>query len=62
MSYHAKVSRGGIITIPAELRRQMGVSQGGIIIFEKDGDGGAVFQVEKQLIRGAGEAGLRRRQ
>jgi len=38
MSYHAKLVKGGKIVIPAELRRELNLTDGDTLVVERDGD------------------------
>jgi AbrB family transcriptional regulator, stage V sporulation protein T len=38
MSYHAKLIKGGKIVIPAELRRELGFTEGDSLVVERQGD------------------------
>ena len=50
MSYHAKVSAGGKIVVPAEVRRQLNVRDGDTVVFEQE-DGKLVFKSYLQVVR-----------
>ena len=39
MGYNAKIIAGGKVAVPAELRRQLGLKAGDILVFERDGNG-----------------------
>jgi AbrB family transcriptional regulator, stage V sporulation protein T len=51
VTYNAKVISGGKIVIPAELRRHLGISDGDILVLEKEGEGRVVLKTYKQLVR-----------
>lgn len=36
MTYHAKVIAGGKIVIPADLRRELGIKDGDLVVLERD--------------------------
>ena len=39
MTYHAKVIAGGKIVIPAELRRELGIKDGDVLVLDRAADG-----------------------
>ena len=51
MTYHAKVIAGGKIVIPAELRRELGISDGDSLVIERASDGGFTIKTYAQVIR-----------
>lgn len=51
MTYHAKVIAGGKIVIPAELRRELGISDGDTLVIERDGDGTLTVKTYAQVVR-----------
>ncbi len=51
MTYHAKVIAGGKIVIPAELRRELGISDGDTLVIERDGDGTLTVKTYTQVVR-----------
>lgn len=51
MTYRAKVISGGKIVIPAELRRQMGISDGDVLVLEEEGEGRVVLKTYQQVVR-----------
>lgn len=50
MSYHAKLIKGGKLVIPAELRRELGLSDGDTLVVEREGDS-IVIKTGKQVLR-----------
>jgi AbrB family transcriptional regulator, stage V sporulation protein T len=50
MSYHGKLIKGGKIVIPAELRRELGFSEGDVLVFERDGEQ-LVIKTYAQVVR-----------
>jgi AbrB family transcriptional regulator, stage V sporulation protein T len=51
MTYQAKVIAGGKIVIPAELRREMGISDGDSLVIEQAAGGTLVIKTFAQVIR-----------
>ncbi len=51
MTYHAKVIAGGKIVIPAELRRELGISEGDILVLDRNEDGSLAVKTHAQVIR-----------
>lgn len=51
MTYQAKVIAGGKIVIPAELRRELGISDGDSLVLERDARGGIVLKTFAQVVR-----------
>lgn len=51
MTYQAKVIAGGKIVIPAELRRELGISDGDSLVLERDPRGGIVLKTFAQVVR-----------
>ncbi|WP_112381881.1 AbrB/MazE/SpoVT family DNA-binding domain-containing protein [Sphingomonas carotinifaciens] len=51
MTYHAKVTPGGKVVIPAELRRDLGIRDGDSLMFEKDRNGGLSVKTFEQVVR-----------
>lgn len=51
MTYHAKVTPGGKVVIPAELRRDLGIRDGDSLMFEKDKNGGLSVKTFEQVVR-----------
>lgn len=51
MTYQAKVIAGGKIVIPAELRRELGISDGDSLVVERDDAGGIVLKTFAQVVR-----------
>jgi AbrB family looped-hinge helix DNA binding protein len=51
MTYHAKVIAGGKIVIPAELRRELGISDGDTLVIERDGHGTLTVKTYTQVVR-----------
>ena len=56
MTYHAKVIAGGKIVIPAELRREFGISDGDSVVLSKSDDGGISVKTYAQVVREAQQA------
>ncbi|AMG73536.1 AbrB/MazE/SpoVT family DNA-binding domain-containing protein [Sphingopyxis granuli] len=50
MSYHAKLVKGGKIVIPAELRRELNLTDGDTLVVERDGDS-IVIKPGRQVLR-----------
>ncbi|WP_010184006.1 AbrB/MazE/SpoVT family DNA-binding domain-containing protein [Sphingomonas sp. PAMC 26605] len=55
MTYHAKVIAGGKIVIPAELRREFGISDGDSLVLAKSGEG-ISLKTYGQVVREAQQA------
>lgn len=53
MTYHAKVIAGGKIVIPAELRRELGISDGDSLVVERLDGGGLSLRTYKQVMKEA---------
>src|SRR4051812_43476882 len=51
MTHHAKVTAGGKIVIPAELRREFGIKDGDSLIIERDADGHIVLKTFAQVVK-----------
>lgn len=51
MTYHAKVIAGGKIVIPAELRRELQISDGDTLVVERDPGGGMTIKTFAQVVR-----------
>jgi AbrB family transcriptional regulator, stage V sporulation protein T len=51
MTYHAKVIAGGKIVIPAELRRELGISDGDSLVIERAADGNLLIKTYAQVVR-----------
>ena len=51
MTYHAKVIAGGKIVIPAQLRRDLGISEGDTLVLEPEGEGRVVLKTYRQVVR-----------
>jgi AbrB family transcriptional regulator, stage V sporulation protein T len=51
MTYHAKVIAGGKIVIPADLRRELGISDGDTLVLEQDGNAGLIVKTFAQVVR-----------
>jgi AbrB family transcriptional regulator, stage V sporulation protein T len=50
MSYHAKLIKGGKVVIPAELRHELGLADGDILVFERD-RGNLVIKTYANVVR-----------
>lgn len=50
MSYQAKVIAGGKIVIPAELRRELGIADGDIVVIARDDSGCLSIKTHAQVI------------
>lgn len=50
MSYNAKLVKGGKIVIPAELRRELNLTDGDTLVVERDGDS-IVIKPGRQVLR-----------
>lgn len=50
MSYHAKVSEGGKIVLPAEVRRELGLKPGDTLVIDRE-DGKLVLKSYGQIVR-----------
>lgn len=55
MTHSAKLIKGGKIVIPAELRRELGFSEGDRLVFEREGDS-LVIKTNAQVLREVQEA------
>jgi len=53
MTYHAKVIAGGKIVIPAELRRELGISDGDSLVVERLEGGGLLLRTYDQVVKEA---------
>jgi AbrB family looped-hinge helix DNA binding protein len=53
VTYHAKVIAGGKIVIPAELRRELGISDGDSLVVERLDGGGLSLRTYKQVMKEA---------
>lgn len=51
MTYQAKVIAGGKIVIPAELRREMGIKDGDVLVLDRAEDGTLEIKTHAQIIR-----------
>jgi len=51
MTYHAKVIAGGKIVIPAELRRELGIKDGDVLVLDRAADGSLAVRTHAQIIR-----------
>lgn len=51
MTYQAKVIAGGKIVIPAELRRELGIEEGDIVLLDRQPDGSLAIKTHAQIIR-----------
>lgn len=51
MTYHAKVIAGGKIVIPADLRRELGIKDGDMVVIDRDPNGGMVVRTHAQVVR-----------
>ncbi len=51
MTYHAKVIAGGKIVIPADLRRELGIKDGDMVVIDRDAQGGMVLRTHAQVVR-----------
>lgn len=51
MTYHAKVIAGGKIVIPAELRRELGIKDGDVLVLDRAADGSLAIKTHMQVIR-----------
>ncbi len=50
----AKITRGGRVTIPAELREALGLREGDAVLFELDGNGLHIMRPEDVVVPTAG--------
>lgn len=55
MTYSAKLIKGGKIVIPADLRRELGFSEGDRLVFEREGET-LVIKSYRQVVREVQEA------
>ena len=51
MTYHAKVIAGGKIVIPAELRRELGIKDGDVVVVNQTPGGALTIKTHRQIIR-----------
>ncbi len=51
MTYHAKVIAGGKIVIPADLRRELGIKDGDMVVIDRDANGGMILRTHAQVVR-----------
>ncbi|MCH7861905.1 AbrB/MazE/SpoVT family DNA-binding domain-containing protein [Sphingomonas sp. NPDC092331] len=58
MTYQAKVIAGGKIVIPAELRRELGIKDGDVLVLDRAADGSLAIRTHMQVIR-EGQAAFR---
>jgi AbrB family transcriptional regulator, stage V sporulation protein T len=58
MTYQAKVIAGGKIVIPAELRRELGIKDGDVLVLDRAEDGSLAIKTHDQIIR-EGQATIR---
>lgn len=58
MTYQAKVIAGGKIVIPAELRRDLGIKDGDMLLLDRAEDGSLAIKTHAQIIR-EGQARIR---
>ena len=50
MTYHMKMFEGGKVVIPAELRRELGLSKGDTLVIERSDDGQLVIKTFRQVV------------
>lgn len=50
MTYHAKVIAGGKIVIPAELRRELGIKDGDVLVVDRSVDGSLAIKTHAQIV------------
>ena len=51
MTYQAKVITGGKLVIPADLRRELGIETGDLLVVDRDGAGHIVLKTREQIVR-----------
>lgn len=51
MTYQAKVIAGGKIVILAELRRELGIEDGDVLLLDRNADGSLAIKTHAQVIR-----------
>lgn len=51
MTYQAKVIAGGKIVIPAELRRELDIKDGDVLVLDRSADGSLAIKTHQQIIR-----------
>ncbi|WP_341209682.1 AbrB/MazE/SpoVT family DNA-binding domain-containing protein [uncultured Sphingomonas sp.] len=56
MTYHAKVIAGGKIVIPADLRRELGIKDGDMVVIDRDEQGGMILRTHVQVVRDVQDA------
>ena len=50
MTYHAKVVSGGKVVIPAELRRELGITDGDSLVFDRAAGGGISIKTYRRVV------------
>jgi AbrB family transcriptional regulator, stage V sporulation protein T len=51
MTYQAKVIAGGKIVIPAELRRELDIKEGDVLVLDRNADGSLAIKTHEQIVR-----------
>lgn len=54
MTYHAKVIAGGKVVIPADIRRELGIKDGDLLVVDRDAKGSVVLRTHDQMLADVG--------